>query len=186
MNKAIKHSIPIKYASSASIYGNCFPSYNPINLYALSKLQVDMWVENNINRFIHIQGFRYFNVFGDGEENKGAQASPISKFRSEAKESSKIRVFKGSEDFRRDFIWVEDIVNIVLGNARGSGIYDLGSCNSMSFKEIASLISRKFGGEIVEIEFPLGLKEQYQLVTKSEDSWENYKFKTVKEFLELN
>jgi ADP-L-glycero-D-manno-heptose 6-epimerase len=186
MNKAIQYSIPIKYASSASIYGNCFPNYNPINLYALSKLQVDLWVENNINRFRQIQGFRYFNVFGAGEENKGFQASPISKFINESNKFGKISIFEGSENFRRDFIWVEDIVNIVLENSRGSGIYDLGSCNSMSFKEVANLISRKYGGEIVEIEFPLGLKGQYQLVTKSQDRWENYQFKTVGEFLELN
>jgi UDP-glucuronate 4-epimerase len=97
------------YASSSSVYGDGAKApfkeseqiSSPKSLYALSKLQVDMWVEDNINRFMHVQGFRYFNVFGNGEESKGVQASPISKFRSEAQESNKISIFEGEIRFVR-------------------------------------------------------------------------------------
>ena len=40
------------------------------------KATVDYWVMDNMDRFEQIQGFRY-NVYGEGEEHKGDQASPI-------------------------------------------------------------------------------------------------------------
>jgi len=186
MNKAIEYGIAIKYASSASIYGNCYPNNNPLNLYALSKLQVDLWVLDNLDKFKLIQGFRYFNVYGDGEEGKRQQASPISKFQTEAKKFNQINIFEGSENYRRDFIWVGDVVNIVLNNSRSSGIFDLGTCTALSFKEVANLISRKFGVKIVESKFPTNLQGKYQFLTQSNDNWENYNFKKVDQFLELD
>jgi ADP-L-glycero-D-manno-heptose 6-epimerase len=186
MKKAMQFGIPLKYASSASIYGNCYPNNNPLNQYALSKLQVDLWVLDNLDKFKLIQGFRYFNVYGEGEESKGEQASPISKFKMEATKFSEIKIFKGSENYRRDFIWVGDVVNIVINNSRPSGIFDLGTCNALSFKEIAILVSRKFGGKIVESKFPANLQGKYQFLTQSNDNWENYNFKQVNQFLELD
>ena len=50
--------------------------FNPLNYYAISKLQIDYWVQDNIDEFSLIQGFRYFNVYGDGEGDKGDQAKP--------------------------------------------------------------------------------------------------------------
>jgi ADP-L-glycero-D-manno-heptose 6-epimerase len=79
-NKAAEHNIPVKYASSASVYGNQQGIINPLNYYALSKVTIDYWVQDNMDRFPLIQGFRYFNVYGSGEEHKGDQASPVSKF----------------------------------------------------------------------------------------------------------
>ena len=66
--KAIEYGIPVKYASSASVYGNQQGIINPLNYYALSKATIDYWVLDNIDRFRYIQGFRYFNVYGSGEQ----------------------------------------------------------------------------------------------------------------------
>ena len=70
--KAIEHQIPVKYASSASVYGSTQEDINPLNYYAISKVQVDYWVLDNIERFSHIQGFRYFNVYGERQPIEGA------------------------------------------------------------------------------------------------------------------
>ena len=40
---AIEHQIPVKYASSASVYGMTNDTMNPLNYYAISKLTVDYW-----------------------------------------------------------------------------------------------------------------------------------------------
>ena len=84
---AIEHQIPVKYASSASVYGMTNDTMNPLNYYAISKLTVDYWVKDHIRDFKHIQGFRYFNVYGEGEGEKiiRDQSSPISKFIHQAK-----------------------------------------------------------------------------------------------------
>ena len=182
--KAIEHQIPVKYASSASVYGtNSHGEMNPLNYYAISKLQVDYWVLDNIDKFKSIQGFRYFNVYGDGEEKKGDQASPVSKFTKQIKETGKLKLFKGSTNYFRDFICVDDIVNIVLNNKKPSGIYDLGTSNPVSFEQVAEWVATKYNGEIEHISFPPHLKNKYQGYTCAKKEWDDYSFITVEEYL---
>ena len=186
LNKALEYEIPIKYASSASVYGNTQGQINPLNQYAISKLQVDYTVLDNLDRFELVLWFRYFNVYGEGEENKGDQASPVSKFTKQSRETGKIKLFDGSDKFLRDFICVDDIVDIVLNNDAGSGIYDVGTANPISFQEVAELVAKKEGSEIELIPFPDHLKGKYQTYTCADMKWlKNYKFKSMEEYLNL-
>jgi ADP-L-glycero-D-manno-heptose 6-epimerase len=180
---AIKYGIPVKYASSASVYGNSKDRFNPLNHYALSKLQVDYWVQDNIDKFSLVQGFRYFNVYGSGEEDKKDQASPVSKFSKQAIETGSINVFEGSERMQRDFICVDDVVDIVLNNDQQSGIYDLGIGNPASFLEVAELVSKKYNAKIREIPFPEHLRGRYQFYTCADMSWTDKKFLTLEDYL---
>jgi len=179
---AIKHQIPVKYASSASIYGNTNGEINPLNYYAITKLQIDYFVQDNLDKFSHIQGFRYFNVYGSGEDHKGDQASPLSKFTKQIKETGKLKLFKGSDKFLRDFVCVDDVVGVVLNNEAPSGIYDLGTGSPISFQEVAELVAQKEKGEIEYIDFPENLKGKYQTYTCADNEFD-YKFKSVKEYL---
>ena len=182
--KAIEYQIPVKYASSASVYGNTKDQMNPLNYYAITKLQIDYFVQDNMDKFSSIQGFRYFNVYGEGEDHKGDQASPISKFTKQIKDTGKLKLFKGSNKFVRDFICVDDIVNVVLCNSEASGIYDLGTGCPVSFQEVAELVAEKEKGEIEYIDFPEHLKGKYQDYTCADMKWiGDYKFKSVKEYL---
>ena len=182
--QAIKYKIPVKYASSASVYGNTSDTINPLNYYAITKVITDYWVQDNMDRFELVQGFRYFNVYGDGEEHKGDQASPVSKFTKQVKDTGALKLFEGSDKFLRDFICVDDIVNIVLNNDKPSGIYDLGTSNPTSFQEVGELIAKKYDGTIECIPFPEYLKDKYQKYTCAKKEWD-YKFTTVKEYLQL-
>ena len=184
LQQAIKYQIPIKYASSASVYGHTLTDMNPLNYYAISKLTVDYWIQDHINEFSFIQAFRYFNVYGEGEENKGDQASPISKFTKQVKEDGKIKLFEGSDKFLRDFVFVDDVVDIVLNNDKPSGIYDLGTSNPTSFQEVGELIAKKYDGTIECIPFPEYLKDKYQKYTCAKKEWD-YKFTTIKEYLQV-
>ena len=184
LQQAIKYQIPIKYASSASVYGHTLTDMNPLNYYAISKLTVDYWIQDHINEFSFIQAFRYFNVYGEGEENKGDQASPISKFTKQVKEDGKIKLFEGSDKFLRDFVFVDDVVDIVLNNDKPSGFYDLGTSNPTSFQEVGELVAKKYDGTIECIPFPEYLKDKYQKYTCAKKEWD-YKFTTVKEYLQV-
>ena len=184
LQQAIKYQIPIKYASSASVYGHTLTDMNPLNYYAISKLTVDYWIQDHINEFSFIQAFRYFNVYGEGEENKGDQASPISKFTKQVKEDGKIKLFEGSDKFLRDFVFVDDVVDIVLNNDKPSGVYDLGTSNPTSFQEVGELIAKKYDGTIECIPFPEYLKDKYQKYTCAKKEWD-YKFTTIKEYLQV-
>jgi ADP-L-glycero-D-manno-heptose 6-epimerase len=185
--KAIEYQIPVKYASSASVYGNTKGKINPLNYYAITKLQIDYFVQDNINRFSNIQGFRYFNVYGNGEDHKEDQASPVSKFTKQIRETGKLKLFKGSDKFLRDFIYVDDVVDVALTTNIQSGIYDLGTGNPTSFQEVAELVAEKEKGEIEYIDFPEHLKGKYQDYTCADMEWiGNYKFKTVNQYLMSN
>ena len=75
--------IPVKYVDHPfSVYGMCQDTFNPLNFCTLSKLTVDYWVQQHLGDFSHIQGFRFFNVYGPGEEDKveRGRVSPISTF----------------------------------------------------------------------------------------------------------
>lgn len=181
--QAAKYDIPVKYASSASVYGNQQGIINPLNYYALSKVTTDYWVQDHIDEFPLIQGFRYFNVYGEGEEHKNDQASPITKFAKQLEENGKLKLFEGSDKFLRDFICVDDIVDIVLNNEKGSGIYDLGTSAPVSFQHVAECVAKKYGGEIEYIPFPDHLKGKYQTYTCAEPIWGDYKFITVQQYL---
>ena len=179
---AIRYQIPVKFASSASVYGNLQGVVNPLNYYAITKLQIDYFIQDNLDKFSSIQSFRYFNVYGDGEDHKGDQASPISKFTKQIRDTGKLRLFEGSDKFLRDFICVDDVVNVVLNNEAPSGVYDLGTSNPISFQEVAELVAKKEGGEIEYVPFPDHLVGKYQTYTCAKEDFD-YKFKTVEEYL---
>ena len=179
--KAIEHQIPVKYATSASVYGGKVHEINPLNYYAISKLQVDYWVQDHIDDFPLIQGFRYFNVYGDGEENKGDQASPVSKFTKQIKETGKLKLFEGSGNFYRDFICVNDVVDVVLNNTNKSGIYDLGTSKPVSFQHVAECMRDKYNGKIEYVKFPEHLRGKYQTYTKAKEEWD-HRFMTIEDY----
>jgi ADP-L-glycero-D-manno-heptose 6-epimerase len=180
--KAIEYQIPVKFASSASVYGNTQGEINPLNYYAITKLQVDYFIQDNLDKFSHISSYRYYNVYGNQEDHKGDQASPISKFTKQVRETGKLKLFTGSHEFLRDFVCVNDIVNVVLDNDKPSGIYDLGTSNPISFQEVAELVIQKEGGEIEYIPFPDHLRDKYQTYTCAKQEFD-YNFMSVASYL---
>ena len=183
-NYAIQYQIPVKYASSASVYGNMQGEINPLNYYAITKLQVDYFVQDNLDKFSYIQGFRYFNVYGLHEDHKEDQASPISKFTKQVRETGKLKIFDGSDRFLRDFVCVDDIVKVVMSNNKPSGIYDLGTSKPISFQEVAECVTKKEGGEIEYIPFPDHLKGKYQTYTCAKREFD-YDFMSVSDYLKF-
>lgn len=121
-NKCIEHNVRFIYASSASVYGNGDNGFAekreneyPLNVYAFSKFMFD----NYLRKFPHeipiqVAGLRYFNVYGQQENHKGRMASVIRHFFNQYRDTKEIKVFEGSADFLRDFIYVDDVVDVNL------------------------------------------------------------------------
>lgn len=179
--KCIEHRIPVKYASSASVYGNLYPNINPLNYYSMSKATVDYWVEQNKQNFSSIQGYRFFNVYGKNENHKGNQASPVHQFTRQALTDGLIRVFKGSENFYRDFVCVNDVIEVVQMK-KLSGIYDVGTSNPISFRRVAELVAKKYSAKIIEIEFPKHLVGKYQHYSRAKQEFD-YDFMSLEDYL---
>ena len=117
---------------------------------------------------IPVQTFRYFNVYGDhGEAHKGDQASPYHKFREQAKTTGIIKVFENSENYFRDFIHVDQVLDIQFKflNLTQSGCWNIGTGQPKSFLQVAEEIADQYNAKIEIIPMPDNLKNSYQKYT---------------------
>lgn len=189
--ECLRKGIDFIYASSASVYGDGpfqeDGNHDPKNVYASTKSMFDRYIEKYIEYGVDIQvvGLRYFNVYGPEEHDKGDMASVVYKFFNQ-KDDGKINLFKGSESFERDFIYVDDVVdvNLEINKSGQSGIYNVGTGELNSFLDIARIFETRYNIEINEIEMPEKLKGKYQKYTLSD----NTKIKKIidKNYLSLN
>lgn len=179
LNACMKKGIRIIYASSAAVYGDGpyreDGNTDPKNIYAKSKSMFDDYVECFLNQqnLSQIVGLRYFNVYGPLEQNKGKMASVIYQFHNQIRENKKIKIFKNSQNYTRDFISVEDLVKVNLhfyNNKHISGIYNCGTGISRSFYDIAKIMKNHYDFEIEEIDMPRELHGKYQKYTCSDNS----------------
>ena len=83
-------------------------------------------------------------------------------------------------------MWVGDVVDVVLDNTAGSGIYDVGTGDPKSFLEIAELIAKKEGAEIEVIPFPKHLEGKYQEYTCADTSWYSHNYTSVLEYMGMS
>jgi ADP-L-glycero-D-manno-heptose 6-epimerase len=165
--------VNFQYASSASVYGphQHFKENGPLlpqSPYAWSKYLFDRFVNQFLDEFqITVQGFRYFNVYGEGEEHKGSQASPYHKFTRDAIKTGKINLFEGSENYKRDFVWVGDVCRAheLMLEKSDRGVFNVGTGLPVSFETVAKTIASKYSAEINYIPIPENLRSQYQSYT---------------------
>ena len=160
MERCQKYGIPIQIASSASVYGpnnTTFKETDPVapaNMYAESKALVEQYF-HEMRPVSPVQIFRYFNVYGSHEDHKGDQASPFHKFREQAKTGC-IKIFEGSDGFKRDFIHVDKVIDAhkKFFKVTESGIWNVGTGKTMSFAEVAHLANEGFQAKIETIPMP--------------------------------
>lgn len=166
------------FASSAAVYGN---GAGPLNHYAFSKLASEQEITNGVV-------LRLFNVYGPNEYHKGRMASTPYHWYKQLVEGNQIKLFEGSDQYYRDFIYVEDVARTVyhfLNNYK-EGIYDLGTGVSCSFENLADKCLLNMPGKKFYVPMPEDLKNQYQKntcaqVKELEDAGVN-----VKNFLDIN
>lgn len=178
MYREARHfGVNFQFSSSASVYGlvSTFREDAPVDPrtpYAWSKYMAERYLTNLRPVNSSVQCFRYFNVYGpEGEEHKGDQASPFYKFKHQAELADRIKLFEGSDRYRRDFIQVDDVVQIQQKflDIPADGIYNIGSGKAISFMDVAKMYSSK----IVEVPMPEVLKSNYQEYTCADMSKTN-------------
>ena len=150
--------IPMVFASTAAVYGN---GSGPLNLYAQSKFQSEVDIADDA------VCFRLFNVYGKNEFHKGRMSSVILKWWKELQMEGSIRLFEGSNEYRRDFVHVLDVCRVMWkGMELSSGVYDLGTGTSHSFDSLADMVIGCHGsGNKVSVPMPQDLRDQYQTNT---------------------
>lgn len=167
----LENNVNLQYASSASIYGlgdnfkeDAPPK--PASPYAWSKYLFDRSVLTQNFKDIRVQGFRYFNVYGPHEDHKD-QPSPHHKFTQQAKETGVIKLFEGSENYLRDFVPVETVIDVhkKFLNVDESGVWNVGTGRATSFESVARMVADQFDAKVEYIPMPEDIKAQYQKYT---------------------
>ncbi len=177
--------IPFIYASSASTYGRARNGFREesaceeaLNPYAYSKLLFDRYVrrfENSLQS--QVVGLRYFNVYGPQENHKDKMASLVGQMYKKLVETGEITLFKGIDGYgdgeqTRDFIYVNDVVNVNFffwEHPEISGIFNCGTGKSHTFNDLMkALIAYHGSGEIKYVPFPEVLKGKYQNYTQAD------------------
>jgi len=180
------------YASSAATYGDgsagfedrCDLAYldslRPLNPYGWSKHIADRAIAIDAAAARSPQagwaGFKFFNVYGPGEERKGDMRSLVAKIVPELRAGRPIRLFKshhpgyGDGEQRRDFIHVADVCDVLLRALESealSGLYNVGTGTSRTFLDLVHAAAAALGRscEIVFVPTPENLRTQYQYDT---------------------
>jgi ADP-L-glycero-D-manno-heptose 6-epimerase len=181
--------IPLIYASSAATYGDgglgfdddlsLLPKLKPLNPYGESKHQFDLWALEQAQKPPFWIGCKFFNVYGPNEYHKGRMASVIFHTYHQIRSSGKMKLFKshrpdyGDGQQARDFIYVKDIVNMLMffmnNSACDSGIYNLGTGKARTFNDLAVSTFDALGIEhqMEYIDTPADIRDSYQYFTEA-------------------
>lgn len=178
LHYCLERGIPFLYASSAATYGltdkfiESREYENPLNVYGYSKFLFDQYVRQILPKVeSQVCGFRYFNVYGPRENHKGSMASVAFHLNNQINNGEDPKLFAGSDEFKRDFIYVGDVadVNLWFWQHGVSGIFNCGTGCAESFQAVAdAVVNYHQKGKINYIPFPDKLKGRYQGFTQAD------------------
>ncbi|WP_257404541.1 ADP-glyceromanno-heptose 6-epimerase [Campylobacter lari] len=181
---ALELNAKLIYASSASVYGDA-PSPQTVNLseapknpYAFSKLMMDKLAKKYFDK-MHIVGLRYFNVYGKGEFFKNSTASMILQFGHQILAGKSPRLFEGSDQIYRDFVYIKDVVSANLQALETkSGIYNVATGKARTFQDIVDILQKELNTNYSCEYIPNPYKNSYQFHTQAKlDESFSYKAK---------
>jgi ADP-L-glycero-D-manno-heptose 6-epimerase len=186
---------PFIYASSAATYGDgtqgfgddpsssALKALRPMNLYGWSKHLFDLAVSERASRGEKLPpqwaGLKFFNVFGPNEYHKGTMMSVLARRFDDLRAGRVVELFKSHRegiadgDQRRDFIYVDDAVRVVmwlLATPGVSGIFNVGTGKARSFKDLMLAAYAALGEppNIRYVDMPLSIRDSYQYFTQSD------------------
>ena len=163
------------YASSAATYGN-LPSpqtvgkESPENPYGFSKYIMDQIAirYSKENPDLTIVGLRFFNVYGPREYYKANTSSMVIQLGHQILDGKIPRLFKGSDQIFRDFIYIDDVLQAIIKacNPKQNGTYNVGTGISRSFQDIADILQKELGTDLGTEYFP-NPYDGYQMHTQA-------------------
>jgi ADP-L-glycero-D-manno-heptose 6-epimerase len=188
------NATPFIYASSAATYGDgaqgfrddpslsALKTLRPMNLYGWSKHLFDMAIAERAARGEKLPpqwaGLKFFNVFGPNEYHKGTMMSVLARRFDDIKAGRVVQLFKSHRagvpdgDQRRDFIYVDDVVRVMmwlLATPKISGLFNVGTGKARSFKDLIVSAYAALGTapNIQYVDMPDQIRGSYQYFTEA-------------------
>ena len=155
---AKKFNFKVVYASSSSIYGNPekIPikendQKNPINPYAVTKLDDEKLAIKYAQMGVRVIGLRYFNVFGKGQSKE--YAGVLKLFLKKIRDKLPPKINGDGSQFR-DFVYVEDVANaniMSMCSQINHEFFNVGTNTSITILDLAQTIIKSSGLDIEPI-----------------------------------
>jgi len=188
------NAVPLIYASSAATYGDGAEGFDddaslpalkklrPMNLYGWSKQLFDLAVAERAANGDPLPpqwaGLKFFNVFGPNEYHKGTMMSVLARRFDDVKAGRVVQLFKSHRDGiadgdqRRDFIYVDDVVRVMmwlLAARSVRGLFNVGTGKARSFRELMLAAYAALGTKpnIDYVDMPEQIRGSYQYFTES-------------------
>lgn len=188
------NAVPLIYASSAATYGDGAEGFDddvslaalkklrPMNLYGWSKQLFDLAVAGRAANGDPLPpqwaALKFFNVFGPNEYHKGTMMSVLARRFDDIKAGRVVQLFKSHRegiadgDQRRDFIYVDDVVRVImwlLATSSVSGLFNVGTGKARSFRELMLAAYAALGTRpnIDYVDMPEQIRGSYQYFTES-------------------
>ena len=151
-----EHDVPrFIYASSMAVYGDTLHNpvsenitCNPLSFYGISKLSSEHYIQHFTREGLATTCFRMFSVYGPGQNMTNMKQGMASIFLAFLLKGEEIWV-KGSKDRFRDFIYIDDVVDVwcsSLKNEKTYGkIYNLATGKKTFVRELVEKEVKYFG-----------------------------------------
>jgi ADP-L-glycero-D-manno-heptose 6-epimerase len=186
--------VPFLYASSAATYGDGAQGYDddaalpalaalrPLNLYGWSKHLFDQAVAARRAASEALPplccGLKFFNVYGPNEQHKGPMRSVVHKVFETLRRGETVELFRSHRpDYAdgeqlRDFVFVEDVVSVVLFLlARGDAppLLNIGAGRARSWLDLVRAVGLAMGENPTPrfIDIPEAIRDKYQYHTEA-------------------
>lgn len=182
------------YASSAATYGDGSQGFEddftlpalerlrPLNLYGWTKHAFDLLVARQLarqpKRPPQWAGLKFFNVYGPNEYHKGKMISVVKVKHDEVAAGLPAKLFRSDQPGladgaqARDFIWVGDVVDVMLwllDSPGANGLFNLGTGRARTYLDLAHAVCDAAGQQrqVQFIDMPSSLVGQYQSFTQA-------------------
>ena len=185
-------AVRLVYASSAATYGDgsagfeddmaAMSKLRPLNLYGWSKHAFDLEVARMLAAGLghppQWAGLKFFNVYGPNEYHKEKMVSVVKVKFDELTAGLAPRLFRSDRpevadgEQQRDFIWVGDVVDVMLwllDTPSVNGLFNVGTGRARSYRDLVRAVCAAAGApdRVEFIDMPAALRGQYQSFTEA-------------------
>ncbi len=150
------NSVNLVYSSTSSIYNGVKPPhkediipgvtdfYTEARIYTerLSRLYNDLFGVN-------VAAMRFFSIYGKYEKAKGGYANLVTQFLWNIRDRQEPVIY-GDGEQRRDFVYVEDLVESLLlaSRIKGCEVFNVGSGKNYSLNQMLEMLNHHLGTDV--------------------------------------
>ena len=163
------------YASSMSVYGD--PNYLPVDeahihqpktFYAAAKISAEAYIRLYQALGVNITIFRLFSVYGPGQNLDNKMQGMVSIYLSYFLEDKPV-IVRGSSERFRDFIYIDDVVDVWLKSFENpvtyGKVYNIANGQKTKVKDLLDILKNLFGNKNYPVRYRNGtIGDQFGIV----------------------